>query len=58
MTMGLKKLKACFYCVCRISSMVEKLCTHYGEEICIHDGTTYYAFPEVEKLSKPEVGCK
>lgn len=27
--------------------MVEKLCTLYGEKI---EGTTYYAFPNVEKL--------
>uniref|UniRef100_A0A2A4JB61 N-glycosylase/DNA lyase n=1 Tax=Heliothis virescens TaxID=7102 RepID=A0A2A4JB61_HELVI len=31
--------------------MVEKLCTHYGEKICEYEGDTYYAFPEVEKLS-------
>lgn len=35
----------------RISTMVEKLCTHYGEKICEYEGDTYYAFPEVEKLS-------
>ncbi|KOB67824.1 putative N-glycosylase/DNA lyase, partial [Operophtera brumata] len=39
----------------QISSLVEKLCTHYGEEICQHDGVTYYAFPEVEKLSQSKV---
>ncbi|XP_026313497.1 N-glycosylase/DNA lyase isoform X3 [Hyposmocoma kahamanoa] len=41
--------------ISRISSMVEKLCTHYGEEICHHEGITYYAFPEVEKLSEAKV---
>ncbi|XP_072934288.1 N-glycosylase/DNA lyase [Epargyreus clarus] len=41
--------------ISRISSMVEKLCTYYGEEICNHDGVTYYSFPEVEKLAQPKV---
>lgn len=39
----------------RISGMVEKLCTHYGEEICKHDGITYYAFPEVDNLAEGKV---
>lgn len=38
--------------------MVEKLCKHYGEEICEHEGVVYYAFPEVEKLAKPQVNNK
>lgn len=37
--------------ISRISTMVEKLCTHYGEKICEYEGETYYAFPEVEKLA-------
>uniref|UniRef100_S4NSP3 N-glycosylase/DNA lyase n=2 Tax=Pararge aegeria TaxID=116150 RepID=S4NSP3_9NEOP len=41
--------------ISRISSMVEKLCKHYGEEICEQDGVTYYSFPDVEKLSTPKV---
>ncbi|CAG9137113.1 unnamed protein product [Plutella xylostella] len=41
--------------ISRISSMVEKLCTHYGEEICSHEDVTYYSFPTVDKLSPPEV---
>ncbi|KAM3964033.1 8-oxoguanine DNA glycosylase [Aphomia sociella] len=41
--------------ISRISSMVEKLCAHYGEEICTYNGVTYYSFPVVEKLSQPEV---
>ncbi|XP_075984060.1 8-oxoguanine DNA glycosylase isoform X1 [Anticarsia gemmatalis] len=41
--------------ISRISSMVEKLCTHYGEKICEYDGKDFYAFPEVEKLSEPQV---
>ncbi|CAB3222123.1 unnamed protein product [Arctia plantaginis] len=41
--------------ISRISSMVEKLCSTYGEKICEYEGNIYYAFPEVEKLSQPEV---
>lgn len=39
----------------RISSMVEKLCTHYGEKICEVNEKVYYAFPNVEKLAHPKV---
>src|SRR5205823_11910016 len=39
----------------RISSMVEALCTNYGEKIVELDGNTYYAFPEVKKLQGTEV---
>lgn len=35
--------------------MVEKLCKHYGEEICELDGMKYYSFPDVEKLANPQV---
>ncbi|XP_049879687.1 N-glycosylase/DNA lyase [Pectinophora gossypiella] len=41
--------------ISRISSLVEKLCTHYGEVICEYEGITYHAFPEAEKLSQPQV---
>ncbi|XP_026727454.1 N-glycosylase/DNA lyase [Trichoplusia ni] len=41
--------------ISRISTMVEKLCTHYGEKICEHEGNAYYAFPEVEKLTDQKV---
>nr|XP_026488069.1 N-glycosylase/DNA lyase [Vanessa tameamea] len=41
--------------ISRISTMVEKLCKHYGDKICDHEGTTYYAFPDVEKLSSPQI---
>ncbi|XP_046964005.1 N-glycosylase/DNA lyase [Vanessa cardui] len=41
--------------ISRISTMVEKLCKHYGDKICDHEGTTFYAFPEVEKLSNPQI---
>ncbi|XP_060806599.1 N-glycosylase/DNA lyase [Amyelois transitella] len=44
--------------ISRISSMVEKLCTQYGEEICSNEGVTYYAFPTVDKLAQPEVESK
>jgi N-glycosylase/DNA lyase len=32
--------------------MVEKMCTLYGKKI---DGTTYYAFPNIEQLIGPQV---
>ncbi|XP_041971960.1 N-glycosylase/DNA lyase isoform X2 [Aricia agestis] len=41
--------------ISRISSMVEKLCENYGEKICNYEDTTYYAFPDVEKLAPEEV---
>ncbi|CAH2052398.1 unnamed protein product, partial [Iphiclides podalirius] len=44
--------------ISRISSMVEKLCTFYGEKICEHDGVKYYSFPEVEMLAIPQVESK
>ncbi|XP_059052943.1 N-glycosylase/DNA lyase [Achroia grisella] len=44
--------------ISRISSMVEKLCLHYGEEICTHNEVKYYSFPSVEKLAQPEVESK
>ncbi|CAG4932403.1 unnamed protein product [Colias eurytheme] len=44
--------------ISRISTMVEKLCTQYGDKICELDGTSYYAFPEVEKLAQPKVESK
>ncbi|XP_053617026.1 N-glycosylase/DNA lyase isoform X2 [Plodia interpunctella] len=44
--------------ISRISSMVEKLCTHYGEKISTYEGASYYAFPSVDKLAQPEVEKK
>ncbi|CAG9791576.1 unnamed protein product [Diatraea saccharalis] len=44
--------------ISRISSMVEKLCTHYGDEICTTDGVTYFSFPQVEKLAVCDVESK
>ncbi|XP_054710895.1 LOW QUALITY PROTEIN: N-glycosylase/DNA lyase-like [Uloborus diversus] len=37
--------------ISRISSMVGKLCSHYGKAISVFDGTTYYAFPALESLA-------
>ncbi|RZF39966.1 hypothetical protein LSTR_LSTR002369 [Laodelphax striatellus] len=37
--------------ISRISSMVEKLCTSYGEKICDLDGVSYFSFPPVEALA-------
>jgi len=39
----------------RISSLVEKLCTHYGEKICEYKEQSFYAFPEIVTLSNPKV---
>ncbi|XP_018562048.1 N-glycosylase/DNA lyase [Anoplophora glabripennis] len=41
--------------ITRISSMVEKLATFYGEEICEIDGEKYYAFPKVNLLAQQSV---
>ena len=55
----------CFSFICsannnisRISSMVEKLCTHYGEFVCEWNNEKYYSFPPVTSLSKPKVEPK
>lgn len=37
--------------ISRISSLVEKLCTHYGKQICEVDGETYFTFPNLEALA-------
>jgi len=44
--------------ISRISSMVEKLCTHYGEFLCEFNKEKYYCFPPVASLSKPQVEAK
>lgn len=44
--------------ISRISTLVEKLCSSYGPKICDFDGVEYYAFPDAEKLSDPEVRMK
>lgn len=35
--------------------MVEKLCKNYGPKICDLDGIAYYAFPNFNELTDPEV---
>ncbi|XP_068623607.1 N-glycosylase/DNA lyase [Battus philenor] len=44
--------------ISRISNMVEKLCTYYGEEICECNGVKYYTFPDVDKLAELQVESK
>lgn len=41
--------------IIRISSMVEKLCRMFGKILCEVDDETYYDFPTIESLAKPEV---
>lgn len=40
--------------ISRISSLVEKLCSNYGEKICEYNGRSYFAFPTLEALNKQE----
>lgn len=44
--------------ITRISSLVNKLCSNYGELICEHDGQKFYAFPELERLAEDGVEAK
>ncbi|KAJ9574036.1 hypothetical protein L9F63_008562 [Diploptera punctata] len=44
--------------IARISSMVEKLCSLYGQQIAEVDGTMYYDFPPVEALTGTSVENK
>lgn len=41
--------------ITRISSLVNKLCSHYGEKICKVDGQEYFAFPALSALAKDDV---
>ncbi|KXJ25101.1 N-glycosylase/DNA lyase [Exaiptasia diaphana] len=41
--------------ISRITGMVEKLCTMYGEKVAKVDGTQYYSFPSVGSLAGPKV---
>lgn len=41
--------------ISRISSLVNKLCVHYGEKICEVEGQEYFAFPDLSELSKEGV---
>ncbi len=36
----------------RITGMIERLCERYGEPIAQENGTTYYAFPTVERIAR------
>ncbi len=44
--------------ITRISSMVEKLCTYFGDEICEIKGKQYHAFPNLVALSADDVEGK
>ncbi|XP_033328157.1 8-oxoguanine DNA glycosylase [Megalopta genalis] len=39
----------------RISTMVEKLCSLFGEKICSIEDKDYYSFPTIEALAKQDV---
>lgn len=41
--------------ISRISSLVNKLCVHYGEKICEVEGQEYFAFPGLDALAKEGV---
>ncbi|XP_055608073.1 N-glycosylase/DNA lyase [Uranotaenia lowii] len=41
--------------ILRISSLVEKICSNFGEQICEYDGTTYFNFPDMRALAAPQV---
>lgn len=41
--------------ITRISSLVNKLCSNYGDFICVYDGQKFYAFPELGKLASDGV---
>lgn len=38
--------------------MVENLCIFYGDKICNLEGKDYFAFPNIERLAKPDVEGK
>jgi N-glycosylase/DNA lyase len=52
---SIKKIIFAFF---RISGMVENLCVFYGDKICNLDGKDYFAFPNIERLAKPDVEGK
>ncbi|XP_058448488.1 N-glycosylase/DNA lyase [Malaya genurostris] len=41
--------------ISRISGLVEKLCSNYGEKICVYQGITYYNFPGAQSLALAQV---
>ena len=44
--------------ISRISRMVEKMCTHYGDLVCKLGDDGYFSFPPLEALSDPGVEAK
>ena len=42
----------------RISSMVENLCTVWGENLAHFEGKDYFAFPPIEKLAEEGVEAR
>lgn len=43
------------YDSCSIKTMVEKMCSLYGEQIATVDGVTYYDFPTIDRLADAKV---
>lgn len=41
--------------ISRISSLVEKLCTNYGKNICSYENVDYYSFPDISDLNDKKV---
>ncbi|XP_055639881.1 N-glycosylase/DNA lyase [Toxorhynchites rutilus septentrionalis] len=41
--------------ISRISNLVEKICSNYGDKICEYDGMAYFNFPTVSSLAALEV---
>ncbi|EDO27821.1 predicted protein [Nematostella vectensis] len=39
----------------RITSMIEKMCSKYGEKVASVDGIDYFSFPTVSSLADPKV---
>ena len=44
--------------ISRISSMVERLCTEWGESLAWYEGKEYFAFPAIEKLAEEGVEAR
>lgn len=44
--------------ISRISSMVESLCTEWGESLACYEGKEYFAFPPIEKLAEEGVEAR
>lgn len=39
----------------RIEQLIDKLCKHFGDEVCELDGERYYAFPTAKRLANANV---